>query len=86
PQFKACFDASNKNVSICAYVKIPLIPEIKLGCVTGNIANGVEIKISLGPISGLLRFYTKSGWLWLYFEVKILGKAFKGDLKLIPLP
>ncbi|KAG7086050.1 hypothetical protein E1B28_003571 [Marasmius oreades] len=81
-----CIDIKTGRITICLYVKIPLLPKHKLGCATGSIKDGVTITFDWKIVSGTFKFYVKDGWLWVHYDVKILGKHYTGDLKLIPLP
>ncbi|KAG7093345.1 hypothetical protein E1B28_007025 [Marasmius oreades] len=85
-QVEACFDISSGSISIYLYVKIPFFPKQKLGCATGSITEGVSIGFDWKIVSGKFTFTIKDKWLWLHYEVKVLGKTWSGDLKLIPLP
>lgn len=79
-------DFTKGTISICAYGKVPILPEFKIGCVTGSLKDGVTIKFSLSVIKGSFHFYVKDKWLWVHYDVTVFGKHWKGDIKLIPLP
>ncbi|KAG7093321.1 hypothetical protein E1B28_007003 [Marasmius oreades] len=83
---EACFDISSGSISICLYVKIPFFSKQKLGCATGSITEGISIGFDWKIVSGKFTFTIKDKWLWLHYDVKVLGTSWNGDLKLIPLP
>ncbi|KAF9786817.1 hypothetical protein BJ322DRAFT_1106920 [Thelephora terrestris] len=79
-------DFSTGTISICVYGKLPFLPEFKIACGTGSLTDGITLKFDFKVISGTFTFYIKDKWLWLHYDVSVLGKHWKGDLKLIPLP
>jgi len=79
-------DLAKKTLSITVYGKLPFLPEFKIASGSGSIQNGITLKFNLKVIQGEFRFYVKDKWLWLDYNVKVLGKQWKGTLKLIPLP
>jgi hypothetical protein len=81
-----CFDFSNMTLSVCAYCKIPWVPEIKLGCATGNLKDGVTITFKYKVVRGTFNFYIKEKYVYLKYHVTIFGKLYEGDIKLIPVP
>ncbi|KAF9786818.1 hypothetical protein BJ322DRAFT_1019399 [Thelephora terrestris] len=79
-------DFSTGTISICVYGKLPFLPEFKIACGTGSLTDGITLKFDFKVISGTFTFYIKDKWLWLHYDVSVLGKHWKGDIKLIPLP
>ncbi|KAF9786805.1 hypothetical protein BJ322DRAFT_1217803 [Thelephora terrestris] len=79
-------DFTKKTITVCVYAKLPFLPEFKIGCATGSFKDGITLKFNFKVISGTFTFYIKDKWLWLHYDVTILGKHWKGDIKLIPLP
>jgi len=80
------FDTTNKTITITAYGKLPFLPQFTIASGSGSYDKGVVLKFSLVVISGTFTFTIKSGWLWLHYDVKVLGREYKGDVKLIPVP
>jgi len=66
--------------------KLPFLPQFTIASGSGSYDKGVVLKFSLVVISGTFTFTIKSGWLWLHYDVKVLGREYKGDVKLIPVP
>ncbi|KAF9786814.1 hypothetical protein BJ322DRAFT_1106917 [Thelephora terrestris] len=79
-------DLAQKTFSVCAFGKIPFLSEFRLGCGSGSFDKGVTLKFDLKIISGTFTFTIKDKWLWLHYDVSVMGKHWKGDLKLIPIP
>ena len=77
-------DLIKKTITICVYAKLPFLPEVKLGCASGDIEHGVEIKFDTAIASGDFTFYVKNGWLRLKYDIKILKTNYSGDIALIP--
>jgi hypothetical protein len=69
-------------------VMFPLLPEITLAHVHGDLNKGVEVTFSIGSIvSGTARFYLKDKWLWLDLSAKVWGQPFGPvSIRLIPYP
>ncbi|KAF9072176.1 hypothetical protein BDP27DRAFT_1361240 [Rhodocollybia butyracea] len=84
--FEVSIDIATGSFSVCAYVKVPLYPQIELGCVTGSLIGGASMSFEGGITSGSLRFYMKDKWLGLEYDVNVLGMPYAGDVKLIPIP
>ncbi|KAF9786819.1 hypothetical protein BJ322DRAFT_1209843 [Thelephora terrestris] len=85
-KFVIVVDFENKSFSVSAYGKFPFLPMFKIGYGSGSFDKGVTFKFDMQVIKGTFTFYIKDGWLWLHYDISVLGKHFKGDLKLIPLP
>ncbi|KAF9786816.1 hypothetical protein BJ322DRAFT_1209840 [Thelephora terrestris] len=79
-------DFTKKIIYVCLYGKLPFLPEFNITCGSGSFTGGITLKFNFKVISGTFTFYIKDKWLWLHYDVTILGKHWKGDIKLIPLP
>jgi len=81
------FDLTNKTFSVTVYGKLPFLPEFKIASGCADLDDGLLFIIDLIIIDGKFRFYIKDGWLWLHYDVTVLGKyKYKNDIKLIPVP
>jgi hypothetical protein len=80
-------DPIEKTITVTVYIKIPLLPAIKIGHITGKLKDGVKIEYNnlILRLKATLYFYVKDGWLWLKFSVTWRGRTWKGDIRLIPL-
>lgn len=58
---------------------------ISLGTVSGNLKDGIEVKVDLFVVKGALKFYLKNGnELWINVSLKvIIDGEYNGDFKII---
>ncbi|KAI1770955.1 hypothetical protein F4818DRAFT_217804 [Hypoxylon cercidicola] len=58
---------------------------VNVGTISGNLKDGIGMKINLFVAQGEIKLYLKNGnELWIHLELKILGDgSYKGDYKII---
>ncbi|EAW16212.1 uncharacterized protein NFIA_055610 [Aspergillus fischeri NRRL 181] len=60
---------------------------INIGTLTGNLQDGITLKVNLIAVKGELRFYLKNGnEVWLHVDLKVLFDGdYNDDVKIISL-
>ncbi|KAK7026031.1 hypothetical protein VNI00_015749 [Paramarasmius palmivorus] len=84
-QLRGYFDLTTLEADISVYVKVPLLPAIKLGEFKGNLRDGITITVGAsGILAGSITLYVKDGWLWIKFSLEVFGQTYDAEFKLIP--
>jgi len=68
-----------------AYIKLPLLPAIKVGELKGSLLNGITISFKIPKVSGSISLFFNNKALWIKFDLTVFGKHFGATLK-VPLP
>lgn len=60
---------------------------INIGTLSGNLHDGITLKVNLIAVKGELRFYIKNGnELWLHVDLKVVfDGSYNDDVKIISL-
>ncbi|KAH2979111.1 hypothetical protein KXV25_004000, partial [Aspergillus fumigatus] len=60
---------------------------INIGTLSGNLHDGITLKVNLIAVKGELRFYLKNGnELWLHVDLKVVfDGSYNDDVKIISL-
>ncbi|TEB33588.1 hypothetical protein FA13DRAFT_1789997 [Coprinellus micaceus] len=82
---------SAKDLSVIAYVTVPLLPTIKLGQAEGNVDKGIGLDVNEpGICEGRLQFYNEdegpNKYVMVERQLTILGKEFNDDIQLVINP
>lgn len=90
-QFSGSIDLASLNCVIRVYVKVPIIPDILLGVLEGNLNTGVSLKVGVaGIISGEITVQIQviggRKWVVLKCALIVMGKNFTFETGLFPLP
>jgi len=86
-KLKGYIDLKTTEIDANFSVKFPIIPEIRLAHVKGNLTQGVQVTFSIGSIvSGTAKFYIKDKHLWVDLSAKVWGHQYGPiSIKLIPI-
>lgn len=86
-QMKGTIDTTTDDIDTDAYLKVPLIPPMKLGHLSGNLKDGVTWTANVAGSKGTYKLYLDNQrWVNLDFDLTIFGKPYQGSAKLGQLP
>ncbi|KAI0692919.1 hypothetical protein C8T65DRAFT_744934 [Cerioporus squamosus] len=87
-QLVGFIDTSTLDADITLYVKVPLLPAIKVAEVKGNLRDGIIFTINIpGVASGSVKVYIADDkWLHVKFTLTIFGQECSADLALFKIP
>jgi hypothetical protein len=90
-QLDGYVDFVNLEVDIKVYIKLPIVPRIKIAEFKGNLKDGITVAVSAGGIiKGSLTLFVQNyegrKWIWIHVEVTVYKKTFNFETRVIPFP
>ncbi|RPD53723.1 hypothetical protein L226DRAFT_531392 [Lentinus tigrinus ALCF2SS1-7] len=87
-QLRGSINTSTLEADIGLYVKVPFLPAIKLGELSGNLRDGITISVGVpGILEGSVTLYiSDDNWLHIKFTLTIFGEEYSADIALFPIP
>lgn len=85
-QIVVSYDSVNLGVSLTVVLNIPILGAVTIGSISGNLAQGISLKIGYARIlSGEVGVRLDGNDVILYWEFSAFGSSYKSSVKLFSI-
>ena len=85
-QFVVSFDPSNFGITLTVILDLPIIGPIVIGQVSGNLKNGISIKVGYpGVLSGEVGVKLEGNAVYLFYDFTAFGTHYKNQIHLFDI-